>query len=1066
MASSTTTAFLGAPSLLINVFRHHRHCNQPLSISTHPRKSSLRVNLLPKSTLRTDDTVVSSSTRKLEKHTNVAGPHITTQTVDDILLSPMMREYVATKRKLSATLCTASDRVLVLMYRVGDFFESFFEDAHLLSKTCEIALTSKEAGKALGMRIPMAGLPHFAIDDKIKMLVAANVTVAVVDQMQPASQKASGQLVKRAVTRLITPATVTHDGISDSAATSYVAAVFAKPSPPTRLAGVRGMATNPDDVPFHFGFAYADLSTGEFRTTDGVSLDDLRRLLVTHIPAELLISMTVDDTALFSQIIEEASQAGIGVVTRQDVVPDTQARDIVTAFHKVDSVESLGCREKPNSVQAAAMVLSFIDNTLAIEVEQGNGLQLNMLSTFSSSDFMMLDASCIRNLEVLESVRDRAKERSLQWAVDRTVTRMGARCLRSWLLRPSMDLDVISARQRVVHAMLYNTADLRQDVQTTLKGLADLERLGGRVGTARITPREIQWLSASVLRLPNLFSSLENIDEKDNMCATAFQSQWVRTVDGELLQLAEEVQDALLEPAPSLLVSEVAIHGGSLAKENWNSSSVRIFRDGYDTKLDRLRQAVREPESWIADIEERERARSSIDSLRIRHIKNVGYVLRVPRTSGERVMDTDPTFFSKLGYIRVQSTKSEIRFQFDELRAKEKDFNSSVSEMLLYELGLFSSLRERLVPFVQHLRSLGSQVAEIDVLTGFAQVAEERQYIKPDVLPATERVLECVDARHAVVEQMLGAEKTFVPNSFKLGSDKDISHPDMMLLCGPNAAGKSCALRSIGLISILAQIGSFVPAQSARLSLCDRIFTRVGAVDDMARGQSTFQVEMAETACILSHASCSSLVLLDEIGRGTSTVDGIAIAWSVAERLSQGDRNGTYQAPRAMFVTHFHELNHLSKLYENVQSFHVKMVSNMKFDDEYGEKGSSEEEWVSTHSIEAGPSYVSLGLALAERAGFPMDVMMRAREIAKILAMPSKILGSELQSALSKDSPGEGTKSIHRLMIDDIQEGHCEGDARHYKDGFADGYRKAVEEMSANCRQLLLRVNETDVHDS
>lgn len=964
----------------------------------------------------------------------------------------MMQHYVSTKRRVSASLATTSDRSVILMYRVGDFFESFFEDARILSNVCEIALTSKDAGKALGTRIPMAGVPHFCIDEKIKILLAHDITVAVVDQVQTAAQTPSGKLVERAVTRLITPGTACDDTLIESKMSSFLASIVVKPHTSAQLTS--------DNSQYDFGFAYADVSTGEFKATDGSGHDVLRRLLVTTNPAEVLLVLPSSHEHLRDQIIHHINSADVGLVSMQDFISAEAAEQAVTSFHNVDSVESLGVRGRHLCIESAAVLLHFLKQTLAVDGQQSGAITLDRLTTFSISDVMLLDSSCLKNLEVVETVRDGIKERSLQWAVDRTVTAMGARCLRSWLLSPSMNLDVISERHQIIDALVQNGGQVRMHIQSDLKDIADLERLGGRVCSGRVTPRELRWLCESILKLPHIISKVGECIESNAIAHSEAHStpKHVDIVDQNLLDIAQKTTHALRNPAPSVLVSELMVNGGGLAKESFNMSSLAIFCPEFNSRLDDLRQAIDEPDSWISVLEEQERLRSSIDTLRIKHIKNTGFVLRIPRSAGERKMNDDPLFFAKLGYDRVQSTKAELRFRFDQLKDHERSYNRAFGEILLLELRLFNELREEVASFVPYLRSLAKQIAGIDVLAGFAEVAQEKNYVRPNVLPASARTMELKDARHAVVEQTMPIGNTFVPNSYNLGAGAERSHsaaPDMMILCGPNAAGKSCALRSIGLISILAQVGSFVPARSATLSLCDRIFTRVGAVDDLARGQSTFQVEMAETACILSHVTPSSLVLLDEIGRGTSTVDGISIAWSVAEYLAQRSASES-SPPRAVFVTHYHELNHLASLFQNVKSFHLHVERKQDHNKEHN--ASEVPQWITTYKVVPGPSYESHGLAIAERAGFPDGVIARAREINALLQAPSQAFGSELQNVLS-DVGSEDLSNIGQCDSDRKGKAGEETTGRmkdsQFQLAFKEGYQSALAEVRTEFERMM-----------
>ncbi|CAN8064797.1 unnamed protein product [Agarophyton chilense] len=963
-----------------------------------------------------------------------------------------MQHYVETKHSLLERLHTPRDDSLVLLYRVGDFFESFFEDAYTLSSVCEIALTSKDAGKALGTKVPMAGVPHYCVDEKIKLLIEKNLTVAVVDQVESAAQTQTGKLVKRAVTRLITPGTACDEALLQSNYSSYIASVVVRPARAN---------DESSEMQCQFGFSYADVSTGEFKATDGSSFDQLQRLLATITPVEILLTIESDSGHFRSHVSSILNASSFAVVLHRQNTPLPDAERILAQLQQVDHVESLDCRTRPFCTQAASALIKYVQQMTVCKDQEhgGSPMPLSALHLFSPSQAMLLDAACLKNLEIIETVRDGVKERSLQWAIDRTTTSMGARCLRSWLLAPSSCLSLINQRQTVVQGLLWDENNTRQVLQNVMKNFADLERLGGRICTGRTTPREMRWLCESILQVPTILSLVwrclennvvEELTQNDN-----YINDVCSPVHDELITLARQVTDVIIDPAPSYVPSALAIQSGNISKENWDLGGTRIFRDGYNEQLDILRKKIREPQSWISMLEEQEKQRTSIETLRIKHIKSTGYVLRIPRSVGEKIMNEDPMYFSKLGYDRVQSTKAELRFRFKQLKDWELSHNFAFAEVLILELRLFEQLRNRLAEYVHDLRQLGRQIASIDVLAGFAEIAEEKGYVRPQMLPADTRILELEDARHPVVEQTLPIGKSYVPNSFHIGQSSLSNDMDLMILCGPNAAGKSCALRSIGLICIMAQSGCFVPARSATMSICDRIFTRVGAVDDLARGRSTFQVEMAETACILSNVTSTSLVLLDEIGRGTSTVDGVAIAWSVAEYLAKGVQNGSTR-PRTVFVTHYHELNHLSSIYDNIGSYHLHVVQKKSstLPKSTNVQGGG---WVATHKVVEGPSFESLGLAIAERAGFPVEVMERARHIASLLHIPSKAIGAGLRSALIDDKGAADFATANNETNEILCEDRRQFAEASYEKGFNDGYTKALSELKAEFEDIFMK---------
>ena len=959
-----------------------------------------------------------------------------------------MQHYVSTKRTLRKHLANAPHQGFILLYRVGDFFESFFEDAHVLSRVLEIALTSKDAGKSLCKRVPMAGIPHHCLQENLRVLLEHSITVGVVDQVQPTSPSRPGKLVDRVVTRLITPGTACDESLMDSGTTSYLASIIIESSEGKQHSTNMGTSGWKSEMDIRFGFAYADVSTGEFKATQSSGLDALRRLLVSLSPTELLLVIPSSWETVDITIEQEIRNLGIEAVSRRKLLPLRTCQEILCSFHGVDDVESLGCRSKPLCIQAAGVLLSFVEKTMGFEGVGRDSLLLNKLSTFSVSESMSLDGACLRNLEVLRTARDGVKSRSLQWAVDRTETVMGTRCLRSWLLNPPLSLDTIVQRQLVIEALVKDGGAGVREIQLLLRTVSDLERFGGRLILQRTTPRELQTLCKSIVQVPGALKTLEEcirehlpVEHKSGSLDSLLSP-----VDGIVLNLSQKILSALVDSAPAILPSGVSAQG-SASIEQFTAYNTQIFRRGYNQALDELRDRLGCPERWISKVEKREKARTGIDSLRIKHVKNTGYVVRVPRTTGEKILNEDAMFFKRLRYEQVQSTKAELRFRFDDLCSNEKEFNVGLSQIVTLELSMYEELRDQMRNHVPYMRALGYQVAQVDVLVGLAKVALEQNYVKPVMLPGSHRVLELVDIRHPVVEQTMPRGKSYVPNSFRLGNGDGSDSPDLMIVCGPNAAGKSCSLRSVGLVAILGQMGSFVPARSATMSISDRIFTRVGAVDDLSQGQSTFQVEMAETSCILSHATSSSLVLLDEIGRGTSSVDGIALAWSISEFLAVQWRGGP--PPRSMFVTHYHELNHLSEMHGNVRSFHLHVQSDIN----------NRQQWTATYSVVDGPCYDSSGIAIAERAGLPQAVIQRAQSVAELLRVPSQKIGAALREGLdASKEKSEAARNGCAKALEDICEENDTGTS--YKSGYEDGYRAALAEVRASFERTMSTCSE------
>lgn len=887
----------------------------------------------------------------------------------------MMRHYVQTKLK-------HSDHIV--LYRVGDFFETFFEDAYALSAICNIALTSKDGGRAVGQRIPMAGVPHHALENKLKMILAAGRSVAVVDQLERASP--SRTTVRRGVTRILTPGTLADASLLTPDISNCLMAIHADKDA--------------------LGIAIADVSTGQFRATQLHDVEALLDSLAREKPAEVIAAAS--ETRL-NQIREAINGVPLAVRT---AVPLQSAMSFLAASQGVHTTDSLGCWGRPMVVRAAALLLRYLD-------EVDPAVRLERLRTFNNGDAMVLDASCLRNMEVVETMRDGDRTRSLRAAVDRTVTAMGARTVRAWLLSPLLHLPSIRARHGAVQALLMDE-QRRVAVRARLKHFVDMERLAGSVAAGRASPRDLRCLAESITRVPEVVCIVRECFERVDAETKSLLPNGFCPLLGpskELLDLAVKIVNAIVDPAPISVVPELSIAGGgaAIAGAGWSKETHRIFRDGYDRQLDTLRQIATEPDSWIASLEAKEQQRSGINQLRVKHVKNIGYVLRIPRSVGERKLNEQPSAFAELGYERLQSTKAELRFRCKELISLEQAHNTALADVLRHELSLFNALCACLAKETANTRQIARSLAETDVLCGFATVAQEYNYTRPHMLDAAERIINIVGGRHAVVEQTLATGQTYVSNSFRLGrrrggSDAHDGTADEIILCGPNAAGKSCAIRSVGLICMLAQAGSFVPAKTAELSITDRLLTRVGAVDDVGLGQSTFQVEMAETASILAHATRHSLVLLDEIGRGTGVADGIGIAWAVAQALATGHDN----VPRTLFVTHYHELNELATIHDNISTYRMQVVlQNGQYP-------------VATHRVIPGQSWDSFGIAVARNAGFPSHVIADAQRVTEVLRLPSRGLARALRQTFENDNgkrpqQDEYTKQLHDECTEDKQ---------------------------------------------
>lgn len=840
------------------------------------------------------------------------------QQVDRSKLSQMYLHYVETKDKYPHA---------VLLYRVGDFFECYFQDAVKLAQELELVLTSKQAGEQ--GRVAMSGVPHHAWERYATMLVEKGYAVVICDQVEDASE-AAGRLVRREVTRILTPGTLLEEGMLKSSRNNYLAAVV--------------IAAN------HWGLAYADISTGEFLTTQSSDLEHLRQELMRLQPSEVLVPTNAPDLGSLlrpgetSPHLPECLPPSFCYSLRSQVpFSQGEARPRLLQKFKVRSLEGLGCDHLPLAVRAAGGLLEYLEDT-----QKENPVPLQKLRSYTVTDYLIVDSQTRRNLEITQTVRDGTFHGSLLWSLDRTSTAMGGRALRRWLLQPLLDIKGIRARLDTIQELMENTP-LRQDLRQLLRQIYDLERLTGRAGSGTANARDLVALADSLSRLPEL-SHL--VTEAHSPFLKALQK-----VPSVLEELAQKLHAHLVE-SPPILIKE----GG-------------LIRPSVNPLLDERKATVEADQQWIANLEVDERAKTGISTLKVGFNKTFGYYISISRTKADQV---------PANYIRKQTLTNEERYITPDLKEREARILSARDDLNQLEYEIFTALREEVAQEAEVIRNLSRAVAAADVLCGLAELAVHQGYCRPEMLPGRE--INIVDGRHPVVEQSLPAG-FFVPNSTQLGQESlVISHlsladnqeqitndnPDLIILTGPNASGKSCYLRQVGLIQLMAQIGSFVPARLAKLGICDRIFTRVGAVDDLATGQSTFMVEMNETANILNHATSRSLVLLDEIGRGTATFDGLSIAWAVAEYIAVDIR------ARTIFATHYHELNELASIVPNVANYQVTVKE-------------LPDQIIFLHQVQPGGADKSYGIEAGRLAGLPAVVIQRAKQVMGQIEKHSKI---------------------------------------------------------------------------
>ncbi|MGL5872605.1 MAG: DNA mismatch repair protein MutS [Xenococcaceae cyanobacterium] len=870
-------------------------------------------------------------------------PHDDYKKLDRDKLTPMNQHYVEIKEKYPNAL---------LLYRVGDFFECFFQDAVIIARELELVCTSKDGGKEIG-RVAMTGVPHHALDRYARLLVEKGYAVAICDQVEDAAQaSAEKRLVERQVTRLLTPGTLTEDEMLSARRNNFLASVV--------IAGE------------HWGLAYADISTGEFFTTQASNLASLTVELLRLQPAEILFPVNAPDINSLLRPGETSEHLPACLpdcfcysLRSQKPFTLIEAKQRLTEIFRVKSLEGMGCANLPLGVRAAGGLLEYVEDT-----QKANQAPLQPLKTYNLADYLILDRASSRNLEITQTVRDGSFHGSLLWAIDKTCTAMGGRALRRWLVQPLIDIKGIRARLDTIEELKENTS-LRQDLRGLLRSIYDLERLTGRVAAGTANARDLLGLSESLVKLTEL-SELVAIGKSLYLKA-------LQKVPPNLEQLGKKVIEHIVESPPQHLKE-----GG-------------VIRDRINVQLDEFRQKLEEDKHWLANLEVTERQRTGVSNLKVGYNKTFGYYLSLPRSKADHAPDN---------YERKQTLTNEERYITSELKERETRILTAKDDLNNLEYEIFDSLRAEVAEVAQEIRQVAKAVAAIDVLAGLAEIAIYQNYCRPEIVECRE--IKIVDGRHPVVEQTLGYN-FFVANSTELGNreqgigNRELeNNPDLIILTGPNASGKSCYLRQVGLIQLMAQAGSFVPATSAKLAICDRIFTRVGAVDDLATGQSTFMVEMNETANILNHATPKSLVLLDEIGRGTATFDGLSIAWAVAEYLA------TEIKARTIFATHYHELNELASILPNVSNYQVT-VKEMP------------DRIIFLHQVRPGGADRSYGIEAGRLAGLPSVVIDRARQVMGQIEKHSKIalgLREEIKKMRSIENNNSNSKRKFSEQLD------------------------------------------------
>jgi DNA mismatch repair protein MutS len=771
---------------------------------------------------------------------------------------------------------------MMLLFRNGDFYELFEDDAELGARVLGITLTRRDKD------IPMAGVPHHALDRYLRRLLQAGHRVAICEQMEEASQ-VKGRPIRREVVRVVTPGTLTEDDLLDPRQANHLVAVF----PRGELVGL----------------AWVDLSTGTFEAADvpwaGLG-DELGRLAASE-------CLFADNERLADQL--RAAAPSMGLTPRPDWTFDSSsARAALFQHFGVATLAGLGFDDAQPCLTAAGALLLYLQETLKASLAH-----LVRLRPYRQGAFLFLDEVTRRSLELTRTLREGSRDGSLLSILDRTVTSMGARLLQEWVLTPLRDRSAIEARLDAV-AELTGEHTLRQELRDALYGAHDLQRLTARASTGRATPRDLAAVARTLRLLPRIKAKI-----------SARRAALLRDLEArlELCPDLREILDAALVDAPPITARE----GG-------------MIRPGYDAELDELHAITRNGKQWLANFQAQEVLRTNIPSLKVGYNQNAGYFIEITHTHASKV----PADYKRLGTL-----KNAERYYTPELKEHEEKVLSAEGKINQREYDLFVQLRERVAAQTTRLMQTGDVMATLDVLASLAELAVSRNYCRPQL--CDEPVLEIADGRHPVLDQTL-PPGTFVPNDATLGPESGL----FLLITGPNMSGKSCYIRQVALLTLLAQMGSFVPARQARIGLVDRIFTRVGASDELNRAQSTFMVEMTEAANILNNATTRSLVILDEIGRGTSTYDGVSLAWAITEYLHDK------VSCRALFATHYHELAELAESLPRLRNYNV-LVREWRDD------------IVFLHKIAPGSADKSYGIHVARLAGVPEQVLERARHV-------------------------------------------------------------------------------------
>ena len=844
-------------------------------------------------------------------------------------LSPMMRQYFEIKSQMEDS---------ILFFRVGDFYEMFFEDAKISSEELDLVLTGKDCGQA--ERAPMCGVPFHSCDAYISRLVAKGYKVAICEQVEnPAEAKG---IVRREVVRIITPGTVIEDNMLDEGLNNYLACLCVADG--------------------NYGFCFTDASTGECFVIE-LGVENIQNRIIEQInrfkPSELLITENQIKTHKGLDLFLKEGYTGTVTVRDANAISPEYTRELILKHFAVVSTENLGLRENSAVAGALGGIITYL-----YETGVSGNISVKRVDVYSESEYMRLDMTAIRNLELTETMRSGSKKGSLLWVMDKTRTPMGKRLLRNWIEKPLLSIPQITLRQNAVDELISNEI-LLGELREALSGIKDIERTMTKVVYGSVKPRELNLLAETISHFPAIKQLLSNSECR-------LLKEIYRDID-EHTEVRELIETAIHD-SPKNTVRE----GG-------------IIKDGYNEELDKIRALMQGSTDFLSEIEAREKERTGIKTLKVKYNKVFGYYIEVTNSFLDKVPED---------YVRKQTLTNAERFITDELKEIERQMLSAKDRVVTLEYQLFDEVRQRTAAEIEQFQKTASAIAKLDTLCSLGLVAVNNRYCRP--LVDTSGCINIKDGRHPVVEQI--SKMPFVANDTLL----DMKANRCAIVTGPNMAGKSTYMRQTAIITLLAQIGSFVPATSAKIGLVDAIFTRVGASDDLASGQSTFMVEMSEVADILKYATKNSLLILDEIGRGTSTFDGMSIARAVLEFVADKKKLGA----KSLFATHYHELTSMENELDGIKNYNIavrKRGDDITF----------------LRRIVPGPADDSYGIEVAKLSGIPDSVIERAKEILKQteeegIVTYKSVESSDMQMPLEMQSAGDILKELQSVDVNTL----------------------------------------------